>query len=254
MAGKKGRGKGSVSQGDLDEQDVAFKLAFLESLDDPQVEINLTRLLKAATKELTDGFATLQQEICTLRNEVAQKDAAIDELRGEVRHLQLQNDALEQYGQRSSLRINGISEDQEDTIQAVVKLVNEVLEVNDPPLEPKDIDVSHRLAKPRYARDDEPRLIIVRFMTRTDRFRILSKRKLLQEFNKDRNVKIYINVDLTKYRAQLFKTVRNLQYRKRFKQAWTYNGNIKVTTQQSEVKSIGTLEDVKALLTTVDLN
>ena len=96
MAGKKGRGKWSVSQGDLDEQDVAFKLAFLESLDDPQVEVKLTRLLKAATKELTDGFTTLQQEIRTLRNEVAQKDAVIDELRGEVRHLQLQNDALEQ--------------------------------------------------------------------------------------------------------------------------------------------------------------
>ena len=91
-------------------------------------------------------------------------------------------------------------------------------------------------------------------MTRTDRFRILSNRKLLKEFNKDRNIKIYINEDLTKYRAQLFKTVRNLQYRKHFKQAWTYNGNIKVTTQQGEVKSIGTLEDIKGLLPTVDLN
>ena len=254
MAGKKGRGKGSVSQCDLDEQDVAFKLAFLESLDDPQVEVKLTRLLKAATKELTDGFTTLQQEIRTLRNEVAQKDAVIDELRGELRHLQLQNDALEQYGRRSSLRINGIREDQEDTTQAVVNLVNEVFEVNDPPLQPKDIDVSNRLAKPRHARDDEPRPIIVRFMTRTDRFRILSKRKLLKDFNKDRNIKIYINEDLTKYRAQLFKTVRNLQSRKHFKQAWTYNGNIKVTTLQGEVKSIGTLEDIKALLPTVDLN
>ena len=140
-----------MSQGDLDEQDVAFKLAFLESLNDPQVEIKLTRLLKTATKELTDGFTTLQQDIRTLRNEVTQKDAAIDELRGEVHHLQLQNDALEQYGRRSSLRINGISEDQEDTTQAVVKLVNEVLDVNDAPLQPKDIDVSHRLAKPRQA-------------------------------------------------------------------------------------------------------
>ena len=91
-------------------------------------------------------------------------------------------------------------------------------------------------------------------MTRTDRFRILSKRKLLKEFNKDRNIKIYINEDLTKYRAQLFKTVRNLQSRKHFKQAWTYNGSIKVTTLQGEVKSIGTLEDIKALLPTVDLN
>ena len=52
----------------------------------------------------------------------------------------------------------------------------------------------------------------------------------------------------------MFKIVRNLQSRKHFKQAWTYNCNIKVTTQQSEVKSIGTLEDIKALLPTVDLN
>ena len=249
----KGQGKGSVSQGDPEEQDAIFKLSFLESLDDPQVEAKLIRLLNAATKNLDENISALRQEVRTLRDAVAQKDAPIEELRGEVRHLRLQNDALEQYGRRSSLRISGITEDQEDTTQAVVNLANKVLEV-DPPLQPQDIDVSHRLAKPRYAREEEPRPIIVRFMTRTDRYKILANRKTLKDYNKDRDVKIYVNEDLTKYRAQLFKTVRKLQSRKLFKQVWTYNGNIKVTTLRGEVKSVATIEDIQTLLPSVDLN
>ena len=42
--------------------------------------------------------------------------------------------------------------------------------------------------------------------------------KVLKDYNKDRDVKIYVNDDLTKYRSQLFKTVRKLQSRKLFKQ------------------------------------
>ena len=96
----KGQGKGSVSQGDPEEQDATFKLSFLESLDDPQVEAKLIRLLSAATKNLDENISALREEVRTLRDAVAQKDAAIEELRGEVRHLRLQNDALEQYGRR----------------------------------------------------------------------------------------------------------------------------------------------------------
>ena len=249
----KGQGKGSVSQGDPEEQDATFKLSFLESLDDPQVEAKLIRLLSAATKNLDENISALREEVRTLRDAVAQKDAAIEELRGEMRHLRLQNDALEQYRRRSSLRISGITEDQEDTTQAVVNLANKVLEV-DPPLQPQDIDVSHRLAKPRYAREEEPRPIILTFMTRTDRYRILANRKTLKDYNKDRDFKIYVNEDSTKYRAQLFKTVRKLQYRKLFKQVRTYNGNIKVTTLRGEVKSVATIEDIQTLLPSVDLN
>ena len=168
------------------------------------------------------------------------------ELQGEVRGLRLQNDALEQYGRRSSLRITGISETCEDTTAAVVALANDVLQL-DPKLEEKDIDISHRLPKPRSAKEEDPRPVIVRFMTRKDRRRVITERSKLKNHNKDNGTKIYINEDLTTHRAGLFRTVRKLLAQKHFNTAWTFNGNIKVTTRDNVVKSITTIDDIKAL-------
>ena len=249
MSGGQGRktrsqlGSTSEADPDQDQESASFKLAFLESLVDPQVATKLTQLLTAANKNIVDSISGLQAEIHTLKDKIAERDATIEELQGEVRQLRLQNDALEQYGRRSSLHI---SEDQEDTTKAVVNLANEFLEL-DPPLQEQDIDVSHRLKKPRNAPEGEPRPIIVRFMTRTDRYRVISERKTLKKYNEDNIKKIYINEDLTTYRARLYKTTRSLQAKKYFKQAWTYNGNIKVTTQNGVVKPISTIDDMKAL-------
>ena len=112
----------------------------------PQLPTKLTQLLTAANKNIVDSISGLQAEIRTLKDKVAERDATIEELQVEVRQLRLQNDALEQYGRSSSLRITGISEDQEDTAKAVMDLTNKVL---DTPFQEQDIDVSHRLKKPR---------------------------------------------------------------------------------------------------------
>ena len=139
MAGGQGRKTrsqlGSTYENDpnQDQESTSFKLAFLESLDDPQVATKLTQLLTAANKNIVDSISGLQAKYRTLKDKVAEWDATIEELQGEVRELGLQNDALEQYGRRSSLRITRISEDQEDTTKAVVDVADEVLEL-DPPL------------------------------------------------------------------------------------------------------------------------
>ena len=204
--------------------------------------------MRAANKDLVDQVASLRDEVRGLKTALADRDATIAQLQGEVRGLRLQNDALEQYGRRSSLRITGISEDLEDTTTAVVNLANEVLQ-----LEEKDIDVSHRLPKPRSAREEDPRPVIVRFMTRKDRRRVITERSKLKKYNKDNGTHIYINEDLTTYRAGLFRTVRKLLAQKHFNTAWTFNGNIKVTTRTNVVKSITTVDDIKALLPDVDI-
>ena len=72
-------------------------------------------------------------------------------------------------------------------------------------------------------------------------------------YNKDNGTQIYINEDLTTYRAGLFRTVRKLLAQKHFNTAWTFNGNIKVTTLDKVVKSITTIDDIKALLPDVDI-
>ena len=63
-------------------------------------------------------------------------------------------------------------------------------------------------------------------------------------------MKIRINEDLTTYRSRLFKTTCSWQTKKYFKQAWIYNGNIKITTQNGVVFQ---LDDINAVLPEIDL-
>lgn len=238
---------------DQDDEVTLAKLSLLEELDDEDVVAKLTRIIKAATREVVENLDSLRGEVRTLKAALQDRDATIKDLKSEVRDLREANDALEQYGRRHSLRISGIDESKEDTTAAVVELANDVLEL-DPPLDPKDIDVSHRLAKPRNAKPEEPRPVIVRFMTRTDRYRILADRRKLKNFNENRPIKIYINEDLTRARARLFSTVRRIQKKGHFEQCWTTNGNIKVKDLNGRVQAIKNVDDIKACLPNVDLS
>ena len=145
-----------------------------------------------------------------------QPNSIIVELRTEIQKLKEDHDDLEQYGRRNNIRISGIPEpvlkddEVENTTPAVVALANEDLKV-DPPLQLGDIEVSHRLRKPRHAKEDEPRSIIVRFRSKNERFRVISNRKQLKSYNlTSEQPNIYINEDLTSMRTKLFSTVKAL--------------------------------------------
>ena len=80
-----------------------------------------------------------------------------------------------------------------------------------------------------------------------------SQKKKLKNYNEDKQIKVYINEDLTATRAQLFAKVRKLQKNQFFKQVWTFNGNIKVTDLQGHVKSITNIEDVQKCLPNINI-
>ena len=195
MAGGAGRkrgaaGKESGKQSNLEDGDVLFKLSFVQALEDPQVESKLIKMMCEANKQIADSVSALREEVRSLKAASDQKDATIAELRGEVSQLRLDIDALEQYGRCSSLRISGISEQYEDTTEGVTNVTNGIMEL-DPPIKPEDINISHRLNKPRGARQEEPRPVIVRFMTKTARYRVIADRKKLKKHNEENNIKIY---------------------------------------------------------------
>ena len=98
-----------------------------------------------------------------------------------------------------------------------------------------------------------PAPIIVRFMTHKDQYRVISEENKLKSYNEDKQIKVYINEDLTATRAQLFAKVRKLQKNQFFKQVWTFDGNIKVTHLQGHVKTITNLEDVQKCLPIINI-
>ena len=247
---KKGaQGRDSVTQ--LDEQEAAFRLSLQEAFSDPAIVEKVSNIIKTANKDLVDNVSSLRTEVTSLRAALADRDAQIAALQSDVQHLKDAHDALEQHGRRHSLRINGVSNEQEDTTQAVVKIANDILGV-DPPLEERDISVSHRLPTRRNAPPNQPKPIIVRFVSRADRDRVLKIRKNLKDYNEDKDTKLYINEDLTAIRAKLFSTARSLQKQRLLAQTWTFNGAIKVKTPEGVVHTATTSAQLKQLVPDAD--
>ena len=62
--------------------------------------------------------------------------------------LQLKNNELEQYSRRTTLRVSGVSESEnEDIVDKMLHLSNDKLEL-DPPLTYENIDKIYRVGKP----------------------------------------------------------------------------------------------------------
>ena len=68
MAGGAGRkrgaaGKESGKQGNLEDEDVLFKLSFVQALEDPQVESTLIKMMCEANKQIADSVSALWEEV-----------------------------------------------------------------------------------------------------------------------------------------------------------------------------------------------
>ena len=142
-------------------------------------------------------------------------------------------DDLEQHGRSDSRRIAGIPEKEEhdDTDAAVLKLC-QAIKVN-PPVQPTDIAVSHRLGRPAEGRT---RQVIVEFATRNVRERVYSAKKELKNVRENENV--YINEDLTKFRADLARDVRELRTSGLINETWTQYGKYIVKDKQNRISVI----------------
>ena len=93
----------------------------------------------------------------------------------------------------------------------------------------------------------------MRFRSKSERFRVISNRRELKNYNATNGNKVFINEDLTAMRAKLFSTVRALHRKKHFQQVCTYNGTIRVKDMQGTVQIIHNNEDIQNYLPNVDI-
>ena len=137
---------------------------------------------------------------------------------------------LEQYGRRNSIRIYGVpekgSENAEDTSETVINLLNDRIE--DLNLTRENIDIAHRLGDQTSGKEDKKkkpgnRHIIVKFVSRMTREKIISRKKQMK------GTHIFIGENLT--RMKNYSVLTSMHKNKNhdnnnIKQTWSKNGNL----------------------------
>ena len=116
-------------------------------------------------------------------------------------------------------------------------------------LEPEDIDISHRMGKGSRT----PRPIIVRFTNYYSRDKLYKNRRKLRRVNIGRFIEgaenVYINENLTAFKAGLFKKVRDKKRLNNEWKVWSLDEKIFVKTypESNSATLIKTEEDLEKL-------
>ena len=188
---------------------------------------HIRTIVNNVVSEATDA---LKDEIQHLRDENASLQSENESLRERISKVESDNDSLEQYTRRNSVRISGIPEELSENTDGIILKLAEKLDV---PITSADIDRSHRVGKPdnrgRTAATTRMRHrdINVKFATYNARHRLYSMRKELR--NTDMNkvlAKVFINEDLTTYRLKLLFDARSLVRNNKLKSAYSSDGKI----------------------------
>ena len=188
-------------------------------------------------KGLKSKVKYLEEQVKASKKELEDMEQRLDEV--EAKH-----DDLEQYTRKFNLVIHGIPErEEEDNIENVIKL-GKLLEVN---LSSGDIDIVHRM---KTKSKDKPRPIIARFSNYNAKSKLYKARLNLRNVDlQDLGAeKIFINENLTAWRAELFKEARKVKKKYNNGKTWTVDGKIFLKTDlTAKVLKIDSYEDLKAL-------
>lgn len=198
-----------------------------QTVEDLIVALRDPRVLEA----LAGIFETkLQSVIIELKKDSDQKATLISKLQTDLQSANSRIEALEAYTRRDNLIIAGLpietfadvaatqetssqgAEHSQSVEQSVLRLFNEQLGVR---VLPSDISIAHRLKK--RANIAGPPSTVVRFTNRKAREDVYAARRNLRHAS----ARIFINEDLNRTTADLFRQARLLVRSKRIHQAWT---------------------------------
>ena len=129
--------------------------------------------------------------------------------------LNYQNDQLEKYSRRWSIRVNGLGEgdlsdlegDAEETNEQLVNKIIKLVGACGVNIQSTDISICHRVGpKVRDGQRNRKRPVICRFISRTTKASVINNARCLK--SSDDFKRVYINEDLTRLRDRLFATCR----------------------------------------------
>ena len=199
---------------------------------------------KAQVESVLKENKGLKSKVKLLEDDLSKSKAYSKEMEQRLDDVEGRHDDLEQYTRKFNLVIHGISErEDEDNVENVIEL-GKLLNVN---LTRNDIDIVHRM---NTKSKNQPRPIIVRFSSYNAKNQLYKARiKLRNLFSQALGPgKIYINENLTSWRAELFREVRKVKKKYQNGKAWTVDGKIFFKPElTAKAQRIDSYEDLKAL-------
>ena len=197
--------------------------------------------VRAEVQELKGDIHDLQVENERLREEVQVLKKRERELREKVTEAQYatalavnHSNEANQYNRRNNLRIYGLSEktgdEDEEELETRVLELFQSMGVKD--IRSEDVEAVHRLRRPKAAKSDSPRGVIVRFISRKHRDRVIKNRKQLK------GSKTVIVEDLTDMNYQLLQKVKDSD---QCKQAWTAYGKVYMKTHKDRIIHVASM-------------
>ena len=123
-----------------------FTLALMQAFQQDCVVKQLEMALCPILAPLEEALKQYNQINASLRQQIAERDVTIQQLTQKVNDLEVRYDDLEQQGRKGFIRVFGLPENDEGTLEEkLIKLCKVYLELDPPPLiSPVDIEVTHR--------------------------------------------------------------------------------------------------------------
>lgn len=167
------------------------------------------------TSLLSDLIKPLKEDLQQTKQALKEKITENEKLKSDISELKLAVDEQEQYSRRSCLRINGVIGDEGDPAENVESKILNLAQAHHIDVTSNDIDVAHRLGKPRPG---YTRAVLVKFTNLKARHRVMAAKKTLGP--------VYINEDLTRFRQSLHYHARQLAREKKIERTWIAGGKV----------------------------
>lgn len=215
------------------------------------------QVVEAIGSMFENKLKAVYQEVHQLKNENLQHKQEINELKSKLMKSDEKLNALEAYNRIDNLIIAGLpvhnyadaANDGNSTENSSL-LESEVLDLFntlslDTAITRNDISVVHRLKSTQANRNPGlPPPIIVRFANRKTRDLVYRSRRQLHEA---REQHIYINEDLVKTTAELFRLARLRKKQKKILSTWTHHGIVYVrVNNDTRLQKITEVSDLPA--------
>ena len=180
-----------------------------------RIKKDIIQALSTEINKLKDVMLATQAENRQLKHDITTVKRENLELRDQLTYNKNKINDLEQYSRRNSIRIFGLPEESNESnyecLCKVLNLVNDRLQVS---MNENDIDAIHRTGTNR---DGRPRGVIIKFVRRTLKEKVMSSKKMLKGSG------FVITEDLTKNNLALFHAVKD---NTNVLHAWTVNGKV----------------------------